>query len=286
MNWAKFGTGFALLFCISACSSSPVLVQPDDSAFNDAQRRLLETKKLVDRENVSPAEQTLFMQAEGFFRYRFLPPSRGGKPFLAEAAAAITDFPAFQSLAGSFDLFDLRIRAPDAAVQLWETFLARYPNSNLKPLTLYRLGWAYRSVGVSGFPRDNPDDAFKELRSENPNSKLAVYARDASDVPWKSKSTAATRSLIPGLGQFYADDNRSGAIRLAVALVAAAAVAYPAYLGIKNGGISFPMAALGVGGLVVLSFDYTSSYEDAQRGVVQWNELVESHFYETHPESP
>jgi len=138
--------------CLDGCSTSSVLIGADDPTFIDAQSRLTRSIKEVDEAKPSPSERGLFLQAESFYRYRFEPPSRSSKSFFAEAAAAITDFPAFQSLAGSLDLFDLRVRAPDASVQLWETLLQKYPKTPLRPLTLYRLGWAYRSVGVSGLP--------------------------------------------------------------------------------------------------------------------------------------
>ncbi|MDR3608729.1 MAG: hypothetical protein P4M08_15300 [Oligoflexia bacterium] len=210
--------------------------------------------------------------------------------YLAEAAAAITDFPALQSLAGSFDLVDLRLRAADASVQLWETLLLRYPKTPLRSLTLYHLGWAYRSVAASGLPRESPDDAFNTLVHEEPNSALAKLAIEAKATPWKSKDSAATRSLLPGLGQLYVGENRSGIIRLAVAVLAATAIAIPAYVAAHRGDLSWghdwPLLASGVGGLIVLSFDYTSSYEDAMRGVVQYNERIESDFDRAHPNAP
>jgi len=39
-------------------------------------------------------------------------------------------------------------------------------------------------------------------------------------------------------------------------------------------------------GLVVLSIDYTDSYRDAMRGVIQWNERAEAAFEDTHPLAP
>ena len=48
----------------------------------------------------------------------------------------------------------------------------------------------------------------------------------------------------------------------------------------------WPLLALGLGGLVVLSIDYTNSYEDAMRGVVQWNERAEAVFEDAHPDAP
>lgn len=48
----------------------------------------------------------------------------------------------------------------------------------------------------------------------------------------------------------------------------------------------WPLLATGLAGLIVLSFDYTSSYEDSMRGVVDWNEKKEMEFNYKHPEAP
>jgi hypothetical protein len=204
---------------------------------------------------------------------------------LAEAAAAITDFPGFQSLAGSLDLEDLRFRAPDSAVQIWETLLELHPQTKLRPLTLYRLGWAYRSVGAQGLPRSSPE-AFDELIKEQPNSSLAAFAKKAETIPWKSKETAAVRSLIPGFGQMYLGETRNGLVRLGIAVAALLAVAAPVYAASHGGHTSSLDVAAGVVGLIVLSFDFTSSYDDAMRGVVLWNEHAESEFNLANPSAP
>src|SRR5713226_9205262 len=109
------------------CTTS-ALIRRDDPVFARATTRMERTISEVEATGGGPAERSLFLQAEAFYRYRFEPPRRGGTSFLAEAAAAITDFRALQSLAGSLNLLDLRLRAADAAVQLWETFLQRYPD--------------------------------------------------------------------------------------------------------------------------------------------------------------
>src|SRR6267378_6963425 len=172
---------------------------------------------------------------DAFYRYRFEPPRRGGTSFLAEAAAAITDFPALQSLAGSLDLVDLRLRSADGAVQLWETLLQRYPNSPLRPLTLYRLGWAYRNVGAAGLPRECGDEAFKELLRAGTPAPIAAILPAARATPSKSKGTAARWSLIPGLGQFYVGEPVNGSVRLAIALAATAAIVTPVVIGFERG---------------------------------------------------
>lgn len=276
---------------MGGCSASSVLVHPDDPTFAQAQQRMDRTITVVEEIKPPPAERALFLQAESFYRYRFEPPAHSPKSFLAQAGAAITDFPALQSFAGSLDLLDLRLRASDSAIQLWETLLVRYPHTTLRPLTLYRLGWAYRNVSIEGLPRQSPDEAFDELIKEEPNSPFALLAQDAKAVPWKSKAKAATRSLVPGLGQIYVDETRNGLTRLAVAVAAAVAVVAPIYIAAQRGSDlawnrDWPFLATGLGGLIVLNFDYASSYEDAMRGVVEWNERAEAAFNHAHSEAP
>lgn len=269
---------------LNACSANSVLIRQDDQTFLKAQQQLRLTARAVDELKPEPSERILFMQAEGFYRYRFLPPELSTEKYAAEAAAAITDFPGFQSLAGSLDLQDMRFRASDSAVQLWETLLKLHPHTNLRPLTLYRLGWAYRNVGAQGLPRSSPE-AFNELIKEQPDSSLAALAKEANTIPWKSKETAAVRSLIPGFGQMYLGETSNGLVRLSISVAALIAVAVPFYAA-AHGHASALDVAVGVGGLIVLSFDFTSSYEDAMRGVVRWNERAESEFNLAHPSAP
>ena len=289
MNKFSYAAKYILVMLIggllNACAASSVLIRQDDQTFSKAQQQLQRTEKTVDELKPEPSERILFMQAEGFYRYRFLPSERSTEKYLAEAAAAITDFPGFQSLAGSLSLQELRFRAPDSAVQLWETLLELHPQTNLRPLTLYRLGWAYRSVGAQGLPRSSPE-AFNELIKEQPNSSLAAFAREAETVPWKSKETAAFRSLIPGFGQMYLGETRNGLVRLGIAVAALVAVAAPVYAAAHGRHVSSLDVAAGLGGLIVLSFDFTSSYDDALRGVVRWNERAESEFNRANPSAP
>ena len=282
---AKYISMMLIGASLYACSTNSVLIRQDDQTFSKAQQQFQRTEKMVDEFKPEPSERSLFLQAEGFYRYRFLPPKRSTAKYWAEAAAAITDFPGFQSLAGSLDLQDLRFRAPDSAVQLWETLLELHPQTNLRPLTLYRLGWAYRSVGAPGLPRSS-DEAFNELIKDQPNSSLAEFAKEAKTIPWKSKETAAVRSIIPGFGQMYLGETRNGLVRLGIAVAALVAVAAPVYAAAHGGHTSSLDAVAGVGGLIVLSFDFTSSYEETMRGVVRWNERAESEFNLTHPSAP
>jgi hypothetical protein len=279
-----------LALSAAACGHSS-LVHRDDPELDDAQRRLAIAAAAVEASGAPPAERQLFMQAEGFYRYRFQPPPRNLASTAAVAAAVITEFPAFQALAGSLDLLDLRLRSADGAIHLWETLLLREPQTALRPLVLYRLGWAYRNAGVSGLPRASGDSAFDELIATAPGTPLAVLATEARRTPSKSKDTATELTLIPGLGQFYLGHTLSGTIRLAIGLGSVAMIALPNYVAYQrrhelSWSHDWPLLATSLGGLIVLSVDYTLSYQDAMRGVVEFNERVEGDFERRHPEAP
>jgi len=252
---------------------------------------MVRTASVVEQEKPTDSEKGLFLQAEGFYQYRFAFPPRGLLSYLAQGAAAVTDLPALQSLAGSLDLADLRLRSYDGAVHLWEALLDEHPQSALRPLTLYRLGWAYRSAGATGFPRSSGDEAFDALAKDHPSSPLAILSREARAVPWKSKGKATAWSLMPGLGQMYVGEYANGAVRLAVALASLAMVAVPVYVASRRSGelswrSDWPLLATGIGGLIILSIDYTAAYQDALRGVIEFNERSEAEFEERHPEAP
>jgi len=271
---------------LGACAVNSALIHKNDPTFSQAQQRIQHIQKIVGKLNSSNSEKNLFLQAESFYQYRFLPPKKNTAKYLSEAASAITDFPGFQSLSGSLGFEDLRFRSSDSAVQLWESLLESYPKTKLKPLTLYRLGFAYQNVGAQGLPRSDPNEAFDELIKDYPDNSLAKLAKKAKVIPWKSKETAAVRSLIPGLGQIYLDDTKSGLTRLGIAAFALAAVALPVYKAAHHRRNSQLDVAAGLVGLIVLSFDFTSSFEDAMNGVVLWNEHVEAEFNIANPSAP
>lgn len=282
--------GFALWFGASACSSS-IVIRADDPLFARAQAQLARTKATVATSGASDAEQVTFLQAENFYRYRFTVPPRSLATQLALTAAVVVELPALHALAGSLDLIDLRLRSYDAAVQLWETLLALHPTSPLRPLALYRLGWAYRSAGVGGLPRESGDEAFALLVRDHPASPLAPLSRAALATAWKSKGTATALSIIPGLGQMYVGEYLNGSVRLAIALAAAAMVVVPTVIAYQRRDDltwtgDWPLLVTGLGGLVILNIAYTTAYEDALRGVVQFNERAEAQFENEHPESP
>jgi len=51
-------------------------------------------------------------------------------------------------------------------------------------------------------------------------------------------------------------------------------------------GNDWPLLATGLTGLFILNIDFTSSYQDAIRGVVQFNERAEETFERAHPDAP
>jgi hypothetical protein len=284
---ALVGVAVAIL---TGCSSS-VVIRPDDPVYARARERQTRTQVEIDRLPASPDEKLRFMQAETFYRYRFVIPARSLGGHLALAAAVLIELPVFQSLSGSLDLLDLRLRSYDAATQLWESLLAERPATPLRPLLLYRLGWSYRSTGVAGLPRESGDEAFDLLIQDHPGSPLADAARAAKQVPWKSKSTATGLSLIPGLGQMYVGEILNGTIRLGVALASAAMIVVPIVVAYQRRddltwGNDWPLLATGLTGLFVLSIDFTTAYRDAIRGVVQFNERAEERFERDHPDAP
>jgi hypothetical protein len=282
---------FAWVPLCVACAPPSVLIGSEDVTFARGQQRLHATTATVDALKPPEAERDLFLQAEGFYDYRFAFPRRSFVGYLAEGAAAVTDFPALQSFASSLDLADLRIGSSDGAIHLWETLLSQYPATSLRPLTLYRLGWAYRSTSARGFPRRSGDEAFALLAKEYPDSPFAPLAARAMSVPWKSKSKAASLSLVPGAGQMYEGRVGNGTVRLGFGLVSAAMVATPIYFAYERRrelqwNRDWPLLATGALGAVFISIDYTTAYQDAVQGAVRFNERTAAEFEDQHPESP
>jgi hypothetical protein len=287
---ARLSALVVLLAAMSACSSS-VLIRPEDQTFARSERHLVATKTYVEKVKVPPEEAALVLQAEGLYRYRFDPPARGFTSYAAEFAASTIEIPAIQSMSGALDIFDLRLRMSDGAAQLWETYLSRYPNGAFRSLVLYRLGWAYHSTGAAGFPRKSGDEAFAQLHREYPDSPLSMLAASSHGLNWKSKDAATEWSVIPGLGQMYVGRYGQGSIHLLVALAAATMMVAPLVVAYDRRhdltwGRDWPLLALGAGGLVVLSLDYTAAYKDAIQQVVEWNDRIESAFEDAHPAAP
>ncbi len=279
---------FAAIAVAGCCRS--VLIRRDDAIYRRAIDHYKRTRQLVAQSLAPDDDQVIFMQAESLFRYRFAPPGRGVASLAAQAGASLIDLPVLEAFAGSLDLYSLRQKTNDGAVQLWETLLDRAPASPLRPLALYRLGWAYRNTIASGFPGSS-DGAFDELISSQPPSPYAALARDARKVHWKSPGAATAWSIVPGLGQMYVGEHGSGAIRLSVALASAAMVIVPAVLAYQQRseltwGHDWPLLATGIAGATILAIDYSVSYEDALRGVLDYNERREAEFEDAHPDAP
>src|SRR5439155_7184302 len=129
----------------------------DDLTYRRAIDQFKKSRQLVAESMAPDEDQAMFMQAEGLFRYRFASPGRSFGSYVAQISASIIDLPVLDSLAGALDLDTLRLRTSDGAIQLWESLLARNPSTPLRPLTLYRLGWAYRNSIASGFPGTSDD---------------------------------------------------------------------------------------------------------------------------------
>jgi hypothetical protein len=277
------------LALVAGCSHS-VLIHRDDASYRRAIDHLQRTRKLVAASLAPDEDQAIFLQAEGFFRYRFASPGRSVGSYLAQGTAAIINLPVLDSLAGSLDLYSLRVRTNDAAVQLWETLLVRDPSTTLRPLALYRLGWAYRSSIASGFPGSS-ERAFGELTAKYAGSPLAALAVEARNLPWKSQASATAWSIVPGLGQMYAGEVGNGAVRLSIALAAAAMIIVPSVLAYERGSdLSFehdwPLIVIAVAGASTLAIDYSTSFQDAQRAVLEFNERQEAAFEDRRPEAP
>jgi hypothetical protein len=276
---------------IAACSHTDAIIPRSDPVFARALGRMERSQRLVTATAPGTPDAQLFMMAEGLYRYRLEFPRRSLGVYFAQAAAVAIELPALQALAGSMDLFQLRLKTSDGAVQLWETLLAWYPQSPLRPLTLYRLGWAYRNTAAGGLPRESGDEAFDQLLRDHPQSTLGPLALEAKAGPWKSTEAATAWSIIPGMGQMYVGEYRNGSARLGVGLAAAAMIFVPGIIGYgRRDELSFrndwPLLATAIGGLILLSVNYSLAYEDAIRGVVEFNEREQDRFDARHPDAP
>lgn len=275
------------VLALAACSHSLMIPRSDDT-YRRALEHYRHTRQLVAASFAPDDDQAMFMQAESLFRYRFTPRRSTGAVF-AELAASATDLPMLEAVAGSLDLFALRLKTNDGAIQIWETMLERDPATPLRALALYRLGWAYRNHIVTGFVGSS-DVVFDALVNSYPGSELAALGAAAKQVPYKSPTTAGAWSVLPGAGQIYAGEVRNGAIRLAIAAAAATAVIVPAVIAYERNDLDvsddWPLLVSGIVGATVLAVDYTNSYQDALRAVLEYNERTERGFEDAHPGAP
>ncbi len=272
------------MLAVDACASSPLPTR-DDLGWQRGEARLASgLAAAMPAARLAP-DEILFTQAEGFFHYRYQPEPPGFGRYMAEAGAAALEFGPLSVLATSEAWSDLRLHAYDGAAQLYETLLARWPQSRLRPLALYRLGWCYRNVTAGGFPRTS-DDAFAEVEHDASGDALAPLAREARKVPWKSQDRALLLSIIPGAGQMYAGRVGNGLARLTVALALATAAVLPIVLMARDRELSWKQTAISIGGFVGLQVIYTDSYQTALHDVVDWNERQELEFERAHPTAP
>jgi hypothetical protein len=99
---------------------------------------------------------------------------------------------------------------------------------------------------------------------------------------------------VPGLGQFYAGEKLNGAARLGAALACAAMIVVPSVLlyhrvDQRNQLVfskDWPFVVTPFVGIILLNVVYTTSYQDAIRAAVDYNERTEAAFETRHPEAP
>jgi hypothetical protein len=91
----------------------------------------------------------------------------------------------------------------------------------------------------------------------------------------------------------YAGEPLNGAVRLSVAVLAAAMVVAPAVVGYSRWrgdeltwSSDWPLLATAIAGLIIFNVDYSLAYQDALRAVMQHNEREERRFEDRHPEAP
>ena len=274
---------------LGGCTTS-ALIRGDDTAYRRSLERLQHTRQLVTASLAPDDEQAMFLQAEGLFRYRFASPGRALGSYVAQTMAAAVDFPVLDSLAGDLDLYSLRLKSCDGAVQLWETLLVRSPSTQLRPLALYRLGWAYRNSMAAGLPGGS-DQSFDELIAKHAGTPIASFAAEARRTAWRSQGRATAWSILPGMGQIYAGETGNGAVRLAIAVVASGMVLVPSFIAIErrndlSWSHDWPLLVTGLAGAIILTTDYSSSYQDAMRAVLEFNERSEAAFEAAHPDAP
>jgi hypothetical protein len=268
-------------------------VRKDDPAFALAAERFRRSVTAVERSRAGAdlsqaneaAAEAEFLQAESLYRYRLEFRPQSSSYFGAQIAAAATDFTPLSSWAATSGMSELRLHAYDGAVQIYEDVLSRHPQTRLRPLVLYRLLWAYRSVSLSGFPRDSRT-ATNLLIKEFPDAPLAALALDAQQVPYKKQSAAVLWSIIPGAGHIYAGRTGNGVLRLSISLLSAAVAVTPIVFMAKDENLDWRGVLISLTGIVALQVSYASAYSDAQRSVLEFNERQEAAFERAHPEAP
>ncbi len=267
------------------CATAPGL-HLDDPEFATAERCLRESAERITAPKTLAPDEVLFLQAESFYYFRSeLKRTRSAWSYFAQSAAAFTDFAPLTVIAASQGSFDLRLRAYDGAARLYGTLASRYPLSGLRPLALYRLGWACRSTSEQGYPCRSAE-SFGALAREYPATPLASLVPDALRAPHRSLDRATAWSLLPGAGQIYAGEALNGAVRLSVAAGFSALTLVPIVGMVQSRKVGCFPTALSLLGIVGLQVTYTTSYQDAQRAVLDFNERQEAAFEAAHPATP
>jgi hypothetical protein len=282
-RFLEVGRGAALASLLCACAASP-LIRRDDAQFADSLARLQHSDVQVRTMAGSAEEAALFLQAESFYRYRWSLHLHDSRAYALQTVAAAIDFGPFSALASTNGVGDLRLGAYDGAAQLYEADLDRFPQSRLAPLALWRLGWSYRAGQVKEFPRGS-DDAFGELMRRG-DPLLSPLAAEARAVPWRSQDTAVALSALPGLGQIYCGETGNGVVRMILAAGFAALFAAPLALAVQQGSLGWQRLAASTAGFIGLQVVYTTSYQDAQRAALDFDERQEAAFMAAHPEAP
>jgi tetratricopeptide (TPR) repeat protein len=291
MNLSK-SIAIVICYVLSACAPS-VLIKKKDPTFDYARERFQKTAnhlQAINQTDTSKIEkisddQSLFLQAESYYRYRLELQDPSVRSLATKALAATTDFAPLSVWAASTEINQLRMQSYNGAAQLYEAFLERYPNSELRPLALYRLGWTYRNTSIEGFPR-NEREAFEELLKNYPTSPYAPMAKEILHTPFKSQGKAAAWSLIPGAGQMYVGEWRLGAIHLSIATAFTAVAIVPPTLMVKDQKLDWLGLGISLAGIVGLQVSYTIAYQDAQRRAISFNEHQEMEFEYKHPDAP
>ncbi len=289
ISWDVLGRRAVLsLVCVCVCwgCATTLPLRTSDPKFAAAEQHLRESADRLTRPKALAPDEVLFLQAESFYYYRFeLKRARSTESYFAQAAAAFTDFAPLTVLAASQGLFELRLRAYDSAAQLYSTLGSEYPRSRLRPVALYRLGWVCRSTSSDGFPCSS-EDSFGALAREYADSPLALIARDAVRIPSKSLGRATMWSVLPGAGQIYAGETLNGTVRFSVGAGFGALALLPIIRMVRAERFGWLPTALSLVGIVGLQVTYTTSYQDAQRAVLDFNERQEAAFEAAHPPAP
>lgn len=271
-----------LLALLAGCAHSP-LIRPDDAEFHAAQARLSSTEESA-RANAPADERASFLQAESFYRYRWSLHLHDSRSYALQIVAATLDFGPFSAAASNNGVSDLRLLAYDGAAQLYEAHLARFPEGKLAPLALWRLGWAYRAAQSESFPRGS-DEVFGHL-TKSGDPLLSPLAAEALRTPWKSQDTAVALSIVPGLGQIYAGETANGVVRLVLAAGFAALFAAPLIVAARQDSYTWQRLTASTLGFIGLQVVYTTSYQDAQRAALEYDERAEAAFMAAHPAAP